>query len=105
MKGFDFFMACYREGVDLPVRIFSGLSAPVNFYRPHSVCFINLEADEYMKREHLLLMNGMSVSIIADTIGDSTRELTKQLISIRPRHLVVLCGNNLMSWAGHRGWA
>ena len=105
MKGFDFFMACYREGVDIPVRIFAGLDSPANFYRPNSICFINLEADEGMKREHLSLMNGMDVSIIADELGDSVRDLAKELITIRPRHLVVLCGEKLMSWAGHRGWA
>ena len=92
MKGFDFFMACYRQGVDLPVRIFSGLSSPSNLYRPHAICFINLEADEDMKSEHIALMNGMDVSVIADELGDSSRELVKSLIAIRPRHLVVLCG-------------
>lgn len=105
MKGLDFFMACYRKGVDLPVRIFTDDKAPANFYRPNSICFINLEADEESpKHEILALMNGMDVSIVCDKLGDEVRELTKALIAVRPKHLMVCDGENLMSWAAHRGW-
>lgn len=105
MKGLDFFMACYRKGVDLPVRIFADSKAPANFYRPHAVTFINLEADEESPmHETLALMNGMDVSIVCDKLGDEVRELTKALIAVRPRHLMVCDGENLMSWAAHRGW-
>ena len=104
MKGFDFFIACYRNGVDLPVRIFADSKAPINFYRPNAVCFINLEADDESKAEHLALLNGMDVSIIADQAGDRIRELAKTLMQFRPRHLVVLAGDTFASWAPHRGW-
>ena len=104
MKGFDFFMACYRKGVDLPVRIFADCKASMNFYRPDALCFINLEADEDQKPEHLSLMNGMDVSILADEAGEHVRELTKTLIPFKPRHLVVLAGDTFVSWAPHRGW-
>jgi hypothetical protein len=105
MKGFDYFMACYRKGVDLPVRIFTGLKAPANFYRPHALSFINLEVSEELPgHEMLALMNGMDVSIIAETLSDEVRELAKALISARPKHLVVCDGENMLSWAAHRGW-
>ena len=82
MTGFDFFMACYRKGVDLPVRIFADSKAPMNFYRPNAVCFINLEADDESKPEHLALLNGMDVSIIANEAGERIRELAKTLIAL-----------------------
>ena len=104
MKGFDFFMACYRKGVDLPVRIFADSKAPMNFYRPEAICFINLEVDDEQKSEHLALMNGMDVSIVAKTVTDSVRNLTKQIAFIKPRHLVVCAGDTFASWAPHRGW-
>lgn len=104
MKGFDFFMACYRKGVDLPVRIFADSKSPINFYRPESICFINLEADEEMKREYLALLNGMDVSILAESVTDHIRDLTKLVAEFKPRHLVVLAGETFASWAPHRGW-
>lgn len=104
MKGFDFFMACYRNGVDLPVRIFADSKAPMNFYRPHAVCFINLEVDDEIKADHLSMLNGMDVSIIADQAGERIRELAKSMIQFGPRHLVVLAGDTFASWAPHRGW-
>lgn len=104
MKGFDFFIACYRNGADLPVRIYADSKAPMNFYRPHAVCFINLELDDEQKPEHIALLNGMDVSIIADELSDKVRELTKSIIAIRPKHLAVCAGDKLLSWAGHRGW-
>ncbi len=104
MTGFDFFMACYRKGVDLPVRIFADSKAPMNFYRPNAVCFINLEADDESKPEHLALLNGMDVSIIANEAGERIRELAKTLMQFRPRHLVVMAGDTFASWAPHRGW-
>ena len=104
MKGFDFFMACYRKSVDLPVRIFVDENAPMNFYRPGSLCFINLEAEEDEKLEHLALLNGMDVSILADKVTDHIRDLTKLVAGFKPRHLVVLAGDTFASWAPHRGW-
>lgn len=97
-------MACYRNGVDLPVRIFADSKAPMNFYRPNAVCFINLELGEDSKHEHLALLNGMDVSIIAERATDHIRDLTKLIAGYRPRHLVVLAGDTFASWAPHRGW-
>jgi hypothetical protein len=104
MKGFDFFMACYRKGVDLPVRIFAETKAPANFYRPESVCFINLEADDEVGGDYLALLSGFDVSIIADEATDYVRRLTKRILAEKPRHLVVLAGDTFASWALHRGW-
>jgi hypothetical protein len=104
MKGFDFFMACYRKGVDLPVRIFADSKAPMNFYRPEAVCFINLEAGDEQKHEHIALLNRMDVSILAESVTDQVRDLTKLIAGYKPRHLVVLAGDTFASWAPHRGW-
>lgn len=105
MKGFDFFMACYKQGVNLPVRIFADQKAPANFYRPHGLCFINLEADDEQPRKEIIaLLNGFDVSIIANDLNDRVRNLAKSLIAVRPKHLVVCDGKQLMSWASHRGW-
>lgn len=105
MKGFDFFMACYRKGVNLPVRIYADSKAPMNFYRPNAVCFINIEADdEELQHELLALMNGMDVSIVGDAMSDEIRTLTKALLPVRPGHLVVMAGDTFASWAPHRGW-
>jgi len=104
MTGFDFFMACYRKGIDLPVRIFADEKAPINFYRPHSVCFINIEISEDENPEPLDLLDGMDVSIIAEQAGERIRELAKAIIQSRPRHLAVLAGDTFASWAPHRGW-
>lgn len=104
MNGFDFFMACYRKGVDLPVRIFADTRAPMNFYRPESVCFINLEIDDDHSPEHLSLMQGMDVSIIADEPSEKIRKLASALLQVRPKHLWVCAGITQASWAPHRGW-
>lgn len=104
MKGFDFFMACYRKGVDLPVRIFVDSKAPMNFYRPDSVCFINLEVADDPKQEHLALMNGMDVTIVADEATDKIRKLASALLQVAPKHLWVCAGITQASWAPHRGW-
>lgn len=110
MKGFDFFMACYRKGVDLPVRIFADGNAPMNFYRPDSLSFINLEletdddGEPQVQQEHLALLSGFDVSILADRVDDKVRGLTKSIAAILPRHLVVLAGETFASWAPHRGW-
>lgn len=104
MKGFDFFVACYRNGVDLPVRIFVDGKAPINFHRPYGLCFINLEIDDEPNNEHLVLLDGMDVSILADGATDHLRDLTKLIAGFKPRHLVVLAGDTFASWAPHRGW-
>lgn len=107
MTGFDFFIACYRQGVDLPVRVFIDQKPPMNFYSPERLCFINIgvERGEKLPHEAVALFNGHDVYLIADELGDDERELTKALVAAKPRHLGVVCGDSLMSWAGHRGWA
>lgn len=104
MKGFDFFMACYRQSVKLPVRFFFDGKMPQNYYRPHSVCFINLEAPETIESKILPLFGGQDVTLIADKITDEVREFAKMLITHNPKHLVVLAGDTFASWAPHRGW-
>lgn len=104
MKGLDFFMACYRKGVDLPVRIFVDSKAPMNFYRPGSVCFINLEIDAEARSDVFSLLAGMDVSVIADRVSDGLRVLSRAISECQPRHLVVLAGETFVSWAPHRGW-
>jgi len=104
MTGFDFFMACYRNGVDLPVRIFVDTKAPMNFYRPTALCFINLEFDEDQDAEHLSLLQGMDVSIVADSPSDKIRKLASALLQVRPKHLWVCAGITQASWAPLRGW-
>ncbi len=106
MTGIDFFSAIYRQGVDLPVRIFLD-SSPPNLYRKHGLTFCNLaleEGDEVAAGKFDLL-EGFDVSIVADTACDKVRALTKALIASRPRHLVVCAGQTFASWAPHRGWA
>ncbi len=105
MTGLDFFSAIYRQGVDLPVRIFFD-EAPANFYRPHGLTFCNLaleEGDEIAPGKFDLL-EGFDVSIVADKSCDKVRDLAKALIASRPRHLVVCTGDTFASWAPHRGW-
>lgn len=105
MTGLDFFSAIYRQGVDLPVRLFLD-GDHTNFYRPHGLTFCNLtleEGDEIQPGKFDLL-EGFDVSIVADKAGDKVRDLAKALIASRPRHLVVCAGDTFASWAPHRGW-
>lgn len=105
MRGFDFFIACYRKGVDLPIRIFVDKKAPPNLYREYGLCFINLEANEEHNQEQIELLNGFDVYILADSVTDHVRDLTKLIVIVQPRHLVVLAGDTFISWASHRGWS
>ena len=93
MTGLDFFSAIYRQGIDLPVRIFLDGKHP-NFYRPNSLTL----------PERFDLLNGFDVSIVADRMSDEIRELAKAIMPARPRHLVVCAGDTLASWAPARGW-
>jgi hypothetical protein len=104
MTGLDFFTAIYRQGLDLPIRITFG-DAVDNFYRSWALSFCNLtiEEDEEIP-DDMSLLYGYDVSIVVDSLDDRARLLTKAAIAGRPRHLVVASGNQLMSWAPHRGW-
>ena len=105
MTGLDFFSAIYRQGIDLPVRIFLGGNHP-NFYRPHALNFCNLtlEDGDEIAPNRFDLLNGFDVSIVADGLTDEIRELAKAIIPSKPRHLVVCAGDTLASWAPGRGW-
>ena len=105
MKGLDFFMACYRNGVYLPVCIFIGGTHP-NVYRPNALSFCNLTLDEddEIIPEKFSLLEGFDVSIISESLDDKARELTKAIAACRPKHLMVCSGDKLLSWAPGRGW-
>lgn len=104
MTGLDFFSVIYRNGINLPVRIFFGGKHP-NIYREDALSFCDLaiEQDDEIRAGKFDLLEGMDVSVIAD-MDERTRELAKALIHSRPKHLVVCDGSNMMSWAPHRGW-
>lgn len=105
MTGMEFFTAIYRGGIDLPVRIFTDGVHP-NYYRPHglSFCDLALEDGDEISVGKFDLLEGMDVSIVADSACDKVRELAKALMASRPRHLVVCAGDTFASWAPHRGW-
>ena len=105
MTGLDFFSAIYRQGIDLPVRIFLDGKHP-NFYRPHALtfCDLTLEEGDEISPVRFDLLNGFDVSIVADRMSDEIRELAKAIMPARPRHLVVCAGDTLASWAPARGW-
>lgn len=105
MTGADFFSAIYRGGVDLPIRIYFGGINP-NIYRPHALCFCNLtlDDDEEIHPEKFALLEGFDVSIVTNILDDKTRELTRALMAVRPKHLMICAGDRLLSWAPRRGW-
>lgn len=104
MTGLDFFSAIYRQGIDLPIRIFFGESH-ANFYRPYAVCFCNLsiEAEDEIAAGKFDLLEGFDVSIIS-AMDEKARALAKAIIQAKPRHLVVCDGKDMLSWAPGRGW-
>jgi hypothetical protein len=105
MTGLEFFSAIYRQGVDLPIRIFLD-GKHSNFFRPNALTFCNLalEDGDEIQPGKFDLLQGFDVSIVADKAGDKVRELAKAIIASRPRHLVVCAGDTFASWAPHRGW-
>lgn len=105
MTGLDFFTAIYRQGVDLPIRIFTA-GKHDNFYRPHSLsfCDLTLEDGDEIAALKFELLDGLDVSIVADQMTDQIRELAKAVIPARPRHLVVCAGDTFASWAPGRSW-
>jgi hypothetical protein len=104
MTGLDFFSVIYRQGVNLPIRIFTE-GNHTNIYREEGLCFCNLglESEDEIHPGKFDLLEGMDVSIISE-MDDRARELAKALIHSRPKHLTVCDGENLLSWAPHRGW-
>ena len=106
MTGLDFFSAIYRQGVDLPVRIFTEGNNP-NFYRPDALTFCNLtlEDGDEIDPGSFDLLTGFDVSIVADKMTDQIRDLARAIIPSKPKHLAVIAGETFASWAPHRGWA
>ena len=105
MTGMDFFSAIYRNGIDLPIRVFLEGNHP-NLFRKYGLTFCDLtleDGDEIVPGKFDLL-EGMDVSIVADSVCDKVRELSKAIVASRPRHLVVCAGDTFISWAAHRGW-
>ncbi len=105
MTGMDFFSAIYRQGIDLPIRIFMEGRHP-NFYRQNALtfCDLTIEEGDEISPDRFDLLNGFDVSIVHDQMTDQIRDLAKAIIPAKPKHLVVCAGDTFASWAPHRGW-
>jgi len=105
MKGLDYFNALENSGVELPVRIFLDGTHP-NIYRPHKVgfCDLTLEDGDEITPKQFERLGHFDVTIVADETATEVRDLTKALISVRPKHLCVMAGDTFASWAPDRGW-
>ena len=105
MTGMDFFSAIYRQGIDLPIRIFLE-GKHHNFYRPNALtfCDLTIEEGDEVSPDRFDLLNWFDVSIVHDQMTDQIRDLAKAIIQAKPKHLVVCAGDTFVSWAPHRGW-
>jgi hypothetical protein len=105
MKGFDYFNALESSGVELPIRIFVEGVHP-NLYRPHKVgfCDVTVEDGDEITPRTFERFGCFDVSIVAGEMTEQVRELTKSLLSARPKHLCIAVGETFASWSPDRGW-
>lgn len=106
MRGMDYFTALEKAHVELPIRISVDRGAP-NLFSPNRLCFCNLTIDdeEEITPQTFVRLDGFCVHVVGDLMTETIRRLTKALIKVRPKLLVVVAGDTFTSWAPDRGWA